>query len=284
MKLNNVLIIYKKLHKSCGDQSISSGAADFEHHTSTMHEITRVLDDFGITYEISTPYQTGRRDARFDMIITIGGDGTFLSAAHKLDGIPLLGVNSMPGHSIGFFCASTAIEFKNTIKSIIDESLIPNNLPAMRIRLDGEEFPFHPINDILFARSSPAEMARYSITIEKKSERQRSSGIWIATGAGSTAGILSAGGKRYPIESEFIQYLVREPYAMHASNYKLLNGIISNKKSIVIMPERDADIYIDGPTIVKHVLEGQSISISMSTDVKIPAFLRDEKLFVGDFQ
>ena len=44
------------------------------------------------------------------------------------------------------------------------------------------------INDVLIAHKNPAATSRYLLELNKTKEEQRSSGIWIATPMGSTAG------------------------------------------------------------------------------------------------
>ncbi len=39
-------------------------------------------------------------------MITVGGDGTLLAASHSVRDVPILGINSAPGYSVGFFCAA----------------------------------------------------------------------------------------------------------------------------------------------------------------------------------
>jgi NAD+ kinase len=41
-----------------------------------------------------------------ELVVTVGGDGTLLAASHRLATTPILGVNSAPSHSIGFFCGA----------------------------------------------------------------------------------------------------------------------------------------------------------------------------------
>src|SRR5690606_17483311 len=58
----------------------------------------------------------------------------------------------------------------------------------------------------------PAGMSRYRLSIGKKSEEQKSSGIWMSTAMGSTAAIKAAGGKVLEFTGREFQYLVRERY------------------------------------------------------------------------
>ena len=59
-----------------------------------------------------------------DLIITIGGDGTFLRASHCVEtaadggSVPMLGINSAPRSSVGFFCAATADDFPAALATL----------------------------------------------------------------------------------------------------------------------------------------------------------------------
>ena len=54
------------------------------------------------------------------------------------------------------------------------------------------------LNDILICHHNPGAMSRYYLTVGRVREEQRSSGVWIATAAGSSGGLHSAGGKVLP--------------------------------------------------------------------------------------
>ena len=47
-----------------------------------------------------------------DLVVAVGGDGTLLAASHNVVDVPILGVNSAPGHSVGFFCAAKRPTFR----------------------------------------------------------------------------------------------------------------------------------------------------------------------------
>ena len=50
---------------------------------------------------------------KYDLIITVGGDGTFLEAAKHAKHQIILGVNSAPDHSVGRFCIANKYNFGN---------------------------------------------------------------------------------------------------------------------------------------------------------------------------
>ena len=261
MKLNRVLIIFKNLHDVIKTTPDGEGAPS--DHEGTLTQIQDDLDELGVPNRVIDRDHL-KKGFKGDLLITLGGDGTFLAASHIAGDIPVLGVNSMPGHSVGYFCASNASNFKDAILDILKGRLKLRKLPRMEISIDGKTLPFLALNDILFGRSSPAEMARYKLKIGKRSEDQKSSGVWISTGAGSTGGILSSGGKPMNIESKSLQYRVREPYAHQAKKYKMLHGTITAGNTVEIVPERDAVVYNDGPNVVYPVREGQTLSSKIS--------------------
>src|SRR6185295_10984691 len=97
----------------------------------------------------------------------------------------------------------------------------------MSVAINGKPVREQAFNDVLIAHKNPAAMTRYRLTIGASAEQQRSSGLWISTAAGSTAGIRSAGGRRMPIASPRLQYLVREPYTWPQRRYRLARGFTS---------------------------------------------------------
>ena len=71
--------------------------------------------------------------------------------------------------------------------------------------IDGKTMECLALNDVLFAGSSPAETVRCRIRVGRCEEFQKSSGVWVASGPGSTAAIHSAGGKKMPLRSHKLQ-------------------------------------------------------------------------------
>lgn len=264
MKLNRVLIVYKRKRKP----------SPHGQHEKALATVRAVLDSVGASHT------TIEREAlcdgiSCDMIVTVGGDGTFLAAGHASSKskkpVPVLGVNSMPHSSVGFFCHTFADGFEKAIKNILS-GMKPRELPLLEARIGRKLLPTKAINDILFARSCPAEMTRYTIRIGRNEEYQRASGIWFSSGPGSTAAIGSAGGKKLPLLASKLQYVVREPYEPRDRKFKLKRGVLGTKAKVELIPERDAFVYIDGHHVFYEVREGEKFEVKVSKQ-KLLAFI-----------
>jgi NAD+ kinase len=186
-----------------------------------------------------------------DLVITVGGDGTVLSAAHHITNGALLGINSAPGDSVGHFCAVHQDNFAERFDAVCNGQWRPVALTRLAVTLDEQHLPELALNDVLIAHACPAATTRYLIRQGAHEEEQRSSGIWISTAAGSTAGIRSAGGRKMPLRSERLQYLIRELYreAHHGQSreYRLVHGMIEPGETLTIASKMpDGWLYIDG--------------------------------------
>jgi len=182
-----------------------------------------------------------------DLVITIGGDGTALGASHYVRGSALFGVNSAPGDSLGHFCSANRKNFAEQLDAILSGKWKPKELARLQVMLDEKTLPELALNDVLIAHECPASTTRYLLKVGRREEEHRSSGIWISTAAGSTAGIGSAGGRKMPLGSKRIQYLVRELYREPKRSYALTRGFVEADENIVVASKMTAgEMYIDG--------------------------------------
>lgn len=278
MKLNRVVVVYKKPSairgaavgaklgrlKRMSPDLYRRTVIQKRSHLSAIAQVQRALE------ELHIPHMTVLRDRlkgglKTDLIITVGGDGTVLAASHIAGGTPILGVNSMPKTSVGFFCAATAQSFRQKISSIRRALLKPASLPLIEVSIDGKKLPYLALNDILFASASPAETVQYTIKVGSRKERQRGSGVWVAAGPGSTAGISSAGGKMTDITSRRLQYLARELYPIPGVRYKMKRGFVPQGKHILIQSEMSQGIaFLDGAKLAYTVHKGSVLKIGIS--------------------
>ncbi len=248
-----VLVVHKKSTRSADapkwnrrDQRRQKQA--LEAHTKTLEHVQQVLKSFGISYEAA--YRSNRLDETpFDGVIAVGGDGTFLEAARGVRSHQwIFGVNSDPARSVGSFCAATRATFKKVLKQFLDGEGRVGKLERLLLDLNGTPLGIQVLNDILITHRTPAAMSRYRLQVGRIKEEQRSSGLWIATAAGSTGAIRSAGGRVLPSESPLVQYRPRELYRGPRFRYRLTGGAISLKEQPIQVSSlmQEGLICVDG--------------------------------------
>lgn len=226
-------------------------AAAHGEHVASFRSVVDILQ--AATVDVRVVARLTRRDARWaDLVVTVGGDGTFLRASHCIDangggdGTPMLGVNSATSSSVGFFCAATAGDFGEVWRRIRDGEVRTGALWRMRVLLNGRSLPDLALNDVLFAHHVPAETTRYSLAVDGHEQHQASSGLWIATAAGSTAAIRSAGGEVKPLLDRRLQFRVRELLPLPlAAGRPLIGGTVEQQIEIICQIRRGV-LYVDG--------------------------------------
>ena len=232
-----VLIVYKKsfLESHGGDAKglAQLDAADRERllradqeNRRALGELTAHLTRQGIASDAVTRAVAHSARRRYDLVISLGGDGTFFAAARCVKDTPILGINSDPANSLGLWTCADRHDFREPLERALAGKLRACRIHRMAVAINGRPVRELAFNDVLIAHKNPAAMTRYRMTIGPVVEQQRSSGVWIATAAGSTAGIRSAGGRRMPISSRRLQYLVREPYHWPQRRYRLPRGYV----------------------------------------------------------
>jgi NAD+ kinase len=262
MKLNRVLIITKP-YASGGARRTRSrllGRA----HRRLQDDMERAIEGMGLDLAVASRPKMPRTKG-FDLIVTFGGDGTFLAAAHIADGTPILGVNASPDHSVGFFCMAQPHTFARVLRRIAEGKLSPRELPLIETRIGPKRLGCLALNDVLFAGTSPAETVRYEISAGGRREEQKSSGVWISSGPGSTAAIESAGGRPLGIFSRRLQFLVREPCVTPGSRYRMTRGVLRAGAPISLASHmRTGRVYIDGHWHEYEVPEGARLTCRVS--------------------
>ncbi len=272
MKPNKVLVVYKKSayqihvleHKNPLFRGIRSLRLSHALHKGAVKEVKRVLEKSGVEYR--AVYRSTKVDAkRYGLVIAVGGDGTFLEAARRIEKQVILGVNSDPNHSVGSFCAVHRGQFKKAFDSILEGRWVPRSVNRLRVRINGRVLPYAVLNDILFCHKNPAAVSRYWIKIGKIREEHRSSGLWVSTAVGSSGAIKSAGGRVLPWESRKIQYFPRELYQRHGWKYRLRGGLLEEGQKLRVGSLiREGRLYLDGAHLWVPFSYGDVLEVSNS--------------------
>ncbi len=253
-----------------GDPTVQSLRLTHEAHEETVREVDAALATLGAEV-VCRGGPRARISPRTDLVLTVGGDGTLLSASHQLGrGCPLLGINSAPESSVGFFCGAAKGNVLEKIGAALSGDLPAVELARMRVDLNGKKLHGRVLNEALFCHASPAATSRYILRLHTGGrtrpieEVQRSSGIWIGPAAGSTAAQKSAGGKVLPLASQKIQYVVREPYIPAGGHIRHPRGLVQPTGSLELRSKiRDAKVFCDGHQNVHDVTLGDVLEMRL---------------------
>lgn len=194
--------------------------------------------------------------AGVDLVISVGGDGTVLALNNLLTSTPLLAVNSDPERSVGHFTRSQAENFAPLFQAWQHDEAAIERMPRLALCLDDCPVEHHILNDCLFTNQNPAAMTRYVIDTDGAREYHYSSGVWIATGAGSTAAIHSAGSTPVDAHQPCLLFRVREPY--HGRHrLHILAGQSSPPRPLQLTAAVPGiRLYIDGSHFFQHLPPG----------------------------
>lgn len=233
-------------------------------HQSTLKEVKRVLEDQGIVYRVS--HRKAHIDyTRYDLIVTVGGDGTFLQAARHVRDQWILGVNSDPQRSVGKFCLANKHNFAQIFNKILNKKIKPSLLSRIMLQHDRLKRTWLILNDVLVCDVNPAAMSRYILKIGNLREEQRSSGLWVSTASGSTGAIHSSGAPSLKRTSRRMLYRPRELYYRFPGQYRLSGHALSAQQNICIQSlMRKGAIYLDGAHSRTSFLYGDTVHISRS--------------------
>ncbi|MBI2892809.1 MAG: NAD(+)/NADH kinase [Deltaproteobacteria bacterium] len=236
------------------------------HHTQTLERVRRALTRLGARASFRFRRDVGDTSG-FDLVVTVGGDGTLLWVSHYVAKTPVLSVNSAPNDSVGFFAGATRQNVEERLELAVRGELPVTSLQRMAVKLDGELLETRVLNDVLLCHENPAAMSRYILRHGRLVEDQKSSGIWVGPAAGSTAAQRSAGGRVLSPISRMIQYVVREPYEPSGRPYRLKKGLVQpGQRFSMTSKMHEARLYADGPYRAHRVQIGQEVSMVLSPE------------------
>lgn len=200
-------------------------------------------------------------DASFDILISIGGDGTILRAATFVRdlGIPILGVNA---GRLGFLAKVQKENIESFLQivlekkySISERTLLSLDTTPINSEINHLNFA---MNEVTVSRKDTTSM----ITIETYLNGEYLNSYWadgliISTPTGSTGYSLSCGG---PVLTPEVKSLVITPIAPHNLN----------ARPLVIPDDTEIELHVSGREENYLVsLDSRTASISNNTVLKI---------------
>lgn len=158
-------------------------------------------------------------DFTADMVISMGGDGTFLKAASRVGhkNIPILGINT---GRLGFLADISPEEMEETFNEIHENRYEVEERSVLQLKCDYEKLQRDPyaLNEIAVLKRDSSSMISIHTAINGAPlTTYQADGLVIATPTGSTAYSLSVGG---PIIVPHSKTIAITPVAPHSLNVR----------------------------------------------------------------
>jgi NAD+ kinase len=222
---------------------------------------------------------TALDEARLDIILSLGGDGTLLRSARIgcIRGIPILGINL---GRLGFLAGPGPEHAEDALRRLVRGQYTVERRLAITARIGDEGPQAIAVNDVVIHKGGVARVIRLVVTVDGEQVGTYSAdGIVVATPTGSTAYSLSAGG---PIVVPTMDALVITAISPHTLGVRPLvvpaTAIVAVR---VLDPVPDPDellVSIDGQATA-HIKARQDVTIVRAHQPVLLAHIGDETFF-----
>ena len=218
-------------------------------------------------------------DSSFDIMFTIGGDGTFLrSATHIRDlNIPILGINT---GRLGFLAIVAKDLIEESVELVINGDFTIQERTLISVKTEPKTKDFSELNfalnEVTFAKKNTTSMIGVKTSLnEEYLTNYWADGIIIATPTGSTGYSLSCNG---PVILPDSKNLVITPIAPHNLNARPV--VISDETKIELeVNSREKSFLISLDSRVTTVPKETKIFIE-KTDFTIKSILPRNQSFI----
>ena len=185
-----------------------------------------------------------------DLVISLGGDGSILSAVSRMNEkqIPVLGIHI---GELGFLNQANLKDYEDIIDEIVSNNCFNYSkhalLTASIISEDKEVSMLHSLNDFAINQKTYSRLLKMDVEINGEFlNMYNCDGLIICTPLGSTAYSLSAGG---PIVAQDVDSIIITPVSPHSLSARPI-VINSDSEITITFPKlkNEIRIYADGQT------------------------------------
>ncbi|MCR4782036.1 MAG: NAD(+)/NADH kinase [Lachnospiraceae bacterium] len=230
-----------------------------------LDSIVNTVKNYGGSAELSivndTEEEIDDKIDGIDAVISVGGDGTLVSAAKaaKVLHVPIVGINL--GH-MGYLCDLDIDNMEDGIKSLINDDFEVEERMMLSGYLGGEKRLRRALNDVVISKGPGLNVINLSVYIDGKFlYSYNCDGIIFSTPTGSTGYNLSANG---PIVDPTTQVILLNPINPHTLN------------SRPIVLDKDVDVSVVLNT--RHDFEKEEAYVSFDGEKRVLLKKGDELL------
>jgi NAD+ kinase len=206
-----------------------------------------------------------------DLVISIGGDGTFLETLHRMGGcpVPVAGVNI--GH-LGFLTACQDEEVDALAEAVTKGEHLEVERSILRVRMceeGGHEHEFMALNEVVLMRGETGRLVSLQAKVDGEILNEyRADGLIVATPTGSTAYSLAAGG---PLVGPKSQVMVMTPICPHTLSGRPL--VIDDESVVELSPSANHPepilFTVDGRDILRVAADSVVVVDKAPTPLKV---------------
>lgn len=219
-----------------------------EGHNALVKELEKAGIDVVEQWRLGQP---------IDMMVSIGGDGTLLSAVHKIagSGIPVVGINF--GH-LGFLTTAGRDDIQKLASCLKEGRYSIESRTMLDVRCmigSGEQRHLFALNEVYLHRCELQPLLHTQVQVDGDMvATYAADGLIVATPTGSTAYSLSCGG---PILAPGSGSLVITPIAAHTLTQRPI--ILSDDVCLRLRDEEDDVTYTLGVDSFVCTMSGSSV-------------------------
>lgn len=204
-------------------------------------------DELAVLVDHANSTKAEKIQEKSDVVIILGGDGTFLGVSRNLSGtdVPVVGINM---GNLGFLTEVTREEALELVDIIAKGTydIETRDMITARVLRDGKQFcKYDVLNDVVISRGVVSRVVDLSVeTNNKQITTVKADGLILSTPTGSTAYSLSAGG---PIVFPTLPLMIITPICPHTLTNRPL--VVSNERKIRVRSlseETELHLTLDG--------------------------------------
>ncbi len=222
---------------------------------------------------------------QYEAIVALGGDNHFTYVAHHCKKNKIIGCNSDIQTSFGALLSFNPNTLKETVLTNWENTNVENwSLISVEIEYpDGKKIvTVNAVSEISIRNSNPDLTSRYVVLHEDKKEEQKSSGLLLYTGAGSTGWYASCKNEddentNFSKSANFYRVYARELSRKARMKYKLTDFTVTD--SCQIISEMNGGISIDAlPERVYPFPAGSIATINLAKEkLQVITYSKDTK-------
>lgn len=266
---------------------IEHAGGDFSDYEREDDAYRRSLDVLRRSLELEVPQQIVDRALvptfqfqKEDLIFTLGQDGLVANTAKYVEDQPIIAVNPEPTRFDGILLPFAPEDIQKAAIGVMEEKALIREVTLAEVTLNDSQ-RLLAFNDLFIGARSHVS-ALYRIACGKTSETQSSSGVLVATGAGSTGWISSVfnmtagvarfcGGKSGPPirlrwEDRILLYVVREPFLSRHSQASMVAGMLQEGQALTL-----ESLMPSGGVIFSDGMEADFLNFNSGTAASIHA-------------